>query len=186
MLVVLVAASFVAAGAVWLFTYDPLAWEDGTSGGPVSSLSWSSVENGVDYPVYYVSATKTGTFNVGFEVTNTGKLPVKVVGLGTPTAFSLVQMGRYSTDDVPGGGHFAGGIVPFEPVTIDPGDSRYVVLQLKTTEASCSPGATMTYSHPPFRYQTLGVISRTATVEAPFRVVGVCSDTPPPNYDPFG
>jgi hypothetical protein len=136
-------------------------------------------------PVYYVSAPKTGAFNVGFDVTNTGRLPVKVVGLGSPTAFTLFQMGRYSTNDAPGGGPLRGRHRSLRAGDHAPGDSRHVVLQLKITdETVCtSPGSFGIHSHPPFRYRTLGFIPRTATVEAPFRVVTVCGDRLPPDYD---
>ncbi len=152
------------------------------------TLAWSTVDNGVDDPVYYVSAGKTGAFNVGFEVTNTGRLPVTVSGLAEPTAYRLAQMGRYSGDNVPTGGHFAGGLVAFEPVRIDPGDSQYLVLELRITEEMVcrTPGGASLYGHPTFRFEALGFVPRTSTVEAPFRVVSTCGNAVPPDYDPRG
>jgi hypothetical protein len=179
-------AALVVGGMTWLLTYDPLAWVDGSYGGPQSTLAWSTVDNGVDYPVYYVSSGETGAFNVGFEVTNTGRLPVTVTGLAEPTAFRLAQMGRYSGNNVPGGGHFAGGLVAFEPVSIAPGDSRYLVLELRVTEEMVckTPGGAAIYSHPEFRFRALGFIPRSSTVETPFRVVSTCGDAVPPEYHP--
>jgi hypothetical protein len=69
-----------------------------------------------------------------------GRLPVTVQGLGSRSDFTLVGMGRFPTFEEPG--HRAGRpVVPFEPVTIGPGDSRCLVLQLRITpEHVCTTG----------------------------------------------
>jgi hypothetical protein len=120
-------------------------------------------------------------------------LPGRVVarrrtGLADPTSFRLAQMGRYSGNDVPGGGHFAGGLVPFEPVRIDPGDSTYLVLELRITEEKVcrTPGGAALDEHPTFLFEALGFMPRTSTVETPFRVLSTCGDTVPPDYAPRG
>jgi hypothetical protein len=87
-------------------------------------------DTGVGDVVYYVSAGKPATFEIGFDIENGGRLPITLQGLGSRTVFTLASMGRYPSFEEPG--HEVGRpLVPFEPVTIDPGDSRYLVLQFR-------------------------------------------------------
>jgi hypothetical protein len=179
------AVALLVWGAIWLLRYDPLAWQGGTSGGPQGTLAWSQVRAWPNDPLYYVATGKPGTFEVGFDVTNTGRLAVTIEGLEPGSSYSGLQMGRYSTNDVPAGGHFAGGIVPFEPVTIEPGDSRFIILQFTVTpETACNfPGSFGGPESPRLRYRTLGLIPRTARVEPPFQIATVCGTEIPPDYD---
>jgi hypothetical protein len=109
---------------------------------------------------------------------------VTVRGLDSPSAFTLAGMGRYPTFEEPD--HRVGRpIVPFEPVTINPGDSRYLVLQLRIGETSVCTirGGSGIPTDPDLRYRTLGIVPRTGTVELPFTVVTVCGDELPPSYN---
>jgi hypothetical protein len=47
-------------------------------------------------------------------------------------------------------------------------------------------GGAALYGHPTFRFEALGFIPRTSTVETPFRVVSTCGDAVPPDYAPRG
>ena len=93
-------------------------------------------------------------------------------------------MGRYPTFEEPGR-EVGRPLVPFEPVTIDPGDSRYLVLQLRIEgEKVCTQaGASVVPSDPALRYRTLGVVPGEQTVPLPFTVVGMCGNELPPDYN---
>ena len=179
----LVAASLAVVGSLaFLLTYDPL--QRGMSTGvPGGTAAWSSADTGVGDIVYYVSAGKPGTFQIGFDVTNGGRLPVTLQGLGSPTPFTLAGMARYPMFQEPDH-RAAGEIVPFEPVTIDPGDSRFLMLQLKIEGAEVctqSRGAGIP-SDPGLRYRTLGIVPGETTVPLRFTVVTICGNTLPADY----
>jgi hypothetical protein len=178
------AVAFLVWSAVWLLRYDPLAWQGGTSGSPQGTLAWSQVRAWPNETVYYVATGKAGTFEVGFDVTNTGRLAVTLDGLDSESSYAGLRMGRYSVNDMPAG-HLVGSTVPFEPVTIEPGDSRFILLRFTVTpETACNfPGSFGGLESPRLRYQTLGLISRTARVEPPFRIATVCGTEIPPDYD---
>jgi len=76
-------------------------------------------------------------------------------------------------------------LVPFEPVTIQPGDSHYLVLQLRIEgEMVCTQsGGSLVPSDPPLRFRTLGVVPGEQTVGLPFTVVGMCGNVLPPDYN---
>jgi len=181
----LTAGALAAGGLIWLLTDDPVelgsVW-----GAPAGTLAWSSADTGIGDTVYYVTEGTPGTFEIGYDVENTGRLPATVQGLGSPSFLTLSGMGRYPTFEEPD--HRVGGeIVPFEVLTIEPGDSRYLVLRLRVTpEGVCTtPGASGIHSDPALRYQTLGIVPRTATIDLPFTVVTVCGDELPPSYNGF-
>lgn len=90
-------------------------------GTPGGTAAWSKADTGGRDIVEYVSAGKPGIFEIGFEVTNGGRLPVALQGLGVADD---LHPRREPNDQA------AGVIVVFEPVTIDPGDSRFFMLQL--------------------------------------------------------
>jgi hypothetical protein len=170
-------------GYLWLRSYDPLAWRGGTAGGPVTSLEWTQVHDGVHDIVYYVSAEEQGTFEVGFDITNTGRLPVELEGLGAGTAFAGLQMARDGTWEDSQGAALPERIVPFEPVTVEPGAGRYLVLQVAITEETAcgpnyGPGSRRVLSNPRMRYRYAGAFERTALVEPPFTIVAVCGGLP--------
>ena len=166
----------------WLLTHDPLA-EGSVGGAPGGTVRWTSVDTGAGDTVYYVSAAKPGSFEIGYDLANEGRLPVTIQGIASPSAFGLSGMARYPTFEEQDR-HVAGDIVPFEPVTIDPGDARFLVLQVRFAgESLCSTaGVRGLPSDPEFEYRTLGLVPRTATVELPFTVVTVCGDELPPSY----
>jgi len=176
------AAAIIAGGVVWLLTDDPLA-QGSVGGAPGGTARWTSVDTGAGDIVYYVSAAEPAAFEIGYDLANEGRLPVTIQGIGSPSAFTLAGMARYPTLEEPDR-QVAGAIVPFEPVTIDPGDARFLVLQIRIAgESVCATGGGRGLpSDPTFRYRTLGVVPRTATVELPFTVVTVCGDELPPSY----
>ncbi|MGH3045354.1 MAG: hypothetical protein ACRDM2_11535 [Gaiellaceae bacterium] len=177
------AIAMAVGGVAWLLTYSPL--EPGSlSGAPGGSAAWSAADTGVGDVVYYVSAGKPGVFEIGFEVTNGGRLPVTLRGLGSPTIFTLAGMAPYPTYEEPNN-EAAGQIVPFEPVTLDPGDSRFLMLQLRIEgEKVCTQsGGSFVPSDPGLRFRTLGIVPGEQTVPLPFTVVGMCGNALPPDYD---
>ena len=93
-------------------------------------------------------------------------------------------MAAYPTFEEPD--HAVGGtIVPFEPVRIDPGDSRYLILRLTIAgrEVCTQPGGSTVPSDPALRYRTLGIVPGEAVVGLPFTVVMLCGDELPPEYN---
>ena len=176
------AIAMAVGGVAWLLTYSPLG-PGSISGAPGGSAAWSAADTGVGDVVYYVSTGKPGVFEIGFEVTNSGRLPVTLQGLGSPTSFTLAGMARYPTFEEPNK-KAAGEIVPFEPVTIDPGDSRFLVLQLRVEgEKVCTQsGGSFVPSDPALRFRTLGIVPGEQTVPVPFTVVGMCGTELPPDY----
>ena len=180
---VLAIGAAALAGYLWLRSYDPLTWWDGTFGMPTGSLEYVIVEDGVHDPVFYVSAEEPGTFSVGFDVTNTGRLPVEVQGLALGGELSGLRMGRAGTWVDSSREGFDRAIVPFEPVTIDPGDGRYLVLQFRITEETAcgpmyAPGTARGFSDVSLRYRYVGGFEKTATVQPPFTVVLTCGKLP--------
>ena len=93
-------------------------------------------------------------------------------------------MGRYPMFEEPGR-EVGRPIVPFEPVTIDPGDSHYLVLQLRIEgEEVCTQGdASFVPSDPALRFRTLGIVPGEQTVPLPFTVVAMCGNALPPDYN---
>jgi hypothetical protein len=180
-LATLIAVAAVA-GLFWLRAYDPLAWAGGTFGAPSGSLEWKQIEDAVHGPVYYVSAEETGAFEVGVDVTNTGELPLELVGLGMVSELAGLRMGRNGTwVDSNGAGK---PVVPFRPITIEPDEGRYLVLQFRVAlETACgpsfAPGTTRTFDTASLRYRYAGAFERSAAVELPFTVVLACGDLPP-------
>jgi hypothetical protein len=174
--------AMLVGGVAWLLTYSPLN-PGSLSGAPGGSAAWSAADTGVGDVVYYVSVGKPATFEVGFDVENGGRLPITLQGLGSPTAFTLASMGRYATFEEPGR-EVGRPLVPFEPVTIDPGDSRYLVLQLRIEgEVVCTQsGGSFVPSDPALRFRTLGVVPGEQTIPLPFTVVGICGTALPPDY----
>ena len=178
----LTAVALFVGGVAWLLVYSPL--KPGSVGGsPGGTAAWSQADTGVGDIVYYVSAGQPGVFEVGFDVTNGGRLPITLQGLGSPTIFSLGGMAQYPTFEEPGR-EVGRPLVPFEPVTIDPGDSRYLILQLKIEgQMVCGQsGGSFVPSDPALRYRTLGVVPGEQTVPLPFTVVGICGNKLPPDY----
>ncbi len=177
------AIAMAVGGVAWLLTYSPLG-PGSVSGAPGGSAAWSAADTGVGDVVYYVSAGKPGVFEIGFEVTNSGRLPVTVQGLGSPTSFTLAGMAPYPTFEEPNK-EAAGKIVPFEPVTIDSGDSRFLMLQLRIEgENVCTQsGGSFVPSDPALRFRTLGIVPGEQTVPVPFTVVGMCGNELPPHYN---
>jgi hypothetical protein len=179
------AVTMLVGGVAWLLTYSPL--EPGTlTSTPGGSAAWSGADTGVGDIVYYVSAAEPATFEVGFDVKNGGRLPVTLQGLGSSSPFTLAGMGRYPMFEEPG--QEAGRpLVPFEPVTIDPGDSHYLLLQLRIEgELVCTSGGSFVPSDPALRFRTLGVVPSEQTVPLRFTVVGICGAQLPPNYTATG
>jgi hypothetical protein len=180
----LATAVVMLVGAVaWLLTYSPL--EPGSlSGAPGGTAAWSVADTGVGDVVYYVSAGKPAVFEIGFDVENGGRLPITLQGLGSPTAFALARMGRYPTFEEPSR-EVGRPLVPFEPVTIDPGDSRYLVLELRIEgqEVCSQPGSSGVPSDPGLRYRTLGIVPGETVVGLPFTVVTLCGNELPPDYN---
>ena len=170
-------------GVAWLLTYSPLR-PGSLSGAPGGSAAWSVADTGVGDVVYYVSAGKPGVFEIGFDVQNTGRLPITLQGLASPTAFTLASMGRYPVFEEPSR-EVGRPLVPFEPVTIDPGDSHYLVLQLRIGgEVVCTQsGGSFVPSDPGLRFRTLGLVPGEQTVGLPFTVVGMCGSELPPDYN---
>jgi hypothetical protein len=178
--------AMLVGGVAWLLTYSPL--EPGSVGGsPGGTAAWSQADTGVGDIVYYVSAGKPGTFEVGFDVTNGGRLPITLQGLGSPTAFTLGGMAAYPTFEEPDRA-VGGTIVPFEPVRIDPGDSRYFILRLTIAgqEVCTQPGLSSVPSDPALRYRTLGIVPGEAVVGLPFTVVLLCGNELPADYSAQG
>ena len=95
-----------------------------------------------------------------------------------------MKTGPYPTFEEPGR-EVGRPLVPFEPVTIDPGDSRYLVLQLRIEgeEVCTQSGGSFVPSDPGLRFRTLGIAPGGQTVPLPFTVVGMCSNEVPPDYD---
>jgi hypothetical protein len=172
------------AGYLWLRSYDPLTWAGGTSGGPKGSLDHVIVNDGVHDTVYYVSAEEPGTFSVGFDLTNSGRLPVEVQRLALEGQGLVgLRMGRSDTwaDSSREGLDHA--IVPFEPVTIESGEGRYLVLEFRLTPRNTcgpnyGPGTGRLFSDVSLRYSYLGGFEKTATVQPPFAVVLTCGELP--------
>jgi hypothetical protein len=178
----LAAIALLVGGVAKLLTYSPL--EPGSVGGaPGGTAAWSQADTGVGDIVYYVSAGEPGVFEVAFDVTNGGRLPITLQGLDSSTPFTLGGMGRYPTFEEPSRA-VGRPRVPFEPVTIDPGDSRYLILQLEIEgQMVCTqPGGSFVPSDPGLRYRTLGIVPGEQTVPLPFTVVGICGNELPPDY----
>jgi hypothetical protein len=180
----LATAMVMLVGAVaWLLTYSPLR-PGSLSGAPQGSAAWSEADTGVGDVVYYVSAGKPATFEIGFSIENGGRLPITLQGLGSPTSFTLAFMGRYPLFEEPTR-EVGRPLVPFEPVTIDPGDTHYLVLQLRIEdELLCTGGGgSFVPSDPALRFRTLGLVPGEQTVGLPFTVVGMCGTALPPDYN---
>jgi hypothetical protein len=77
----------------------------------------------------------------------------------------------------------ANALVPFRPVTIEPGEGRYLVLQFEVTEQlacgpSYAPGTSRQFDGADLRYRYAAAFERRATFETPFTVVLACGDIP--------
>jgi len=96
-LVVAVAAAVLAA-VLWLDSYSPLRFDGGVSyGGNVGDLPTARVMPGLGKDVIYVSMNEPGYVAFGFDVANTGRVPVTVAGdTGEPGPLRLSGMGRNS------------------------------------------------------------------------------------------
>ncbi len=141
------------------------------------------METGAGDVVYYVSAAEPATYEIGYDLANEGRLPVTIQGIASPSTFTLAGMARYPTFEEPDR-QVPGDIVPFEPVTIDPGDARFLVLQIRIAgESVCTTrGVRGLPSDPTFRYRTLGLVPRTATMDLSFAVVTACGSDLAPSY----
>ena len=177
------AIAMAVGGVAWLLTYKPLEPGSAFAGPEQGTLAWSRADTGIGDVVYYVSIGKPGTFSVGYDVENGGRLPVTIQGLGSSAGFTLKSMNRYPTFEDPTQ-HVPGQLVPFEPVSIEPGESRFLVLQITIDSNSVcgEEGGAGVPSDPSLRYRTLGIVPGEATVGLPFTVVKVCGDTLPPDY----
>lgn len=137
---------------------------------------------GIGDDVFYVDALRPGSFEVGFDVTNTGPLAVKVEGLASSDpSLAGLGMGERTLAE-PAGSRPYPELVPFEPVTIPPGGSRYLSFRfhLGRTEAGrWAPGSEQIFEGFRLRYRYLGIFEREAWVTAPFTVALVHGPLPP-------
>ena len=182
-LVVAVAAA-VSAAVLWLDSYSPLRFDGGVSyGGNVGDLPTARVMPGLGKDVIYVSMNEPGYVAFGFDVANTGRVPVTVAGdTGEPGPLRLSGMGRNSERDAPGARVYPD-IVPFAAVEIAPGDKRYLSFRVqidKPCAANYAPGSMMGIDTVGLRYRYVGVFERDVRVEMPFLVGIVCGDLPKP------
>lgn len=127
--------------------------------------------------MYFVNRSG-GTFEIGFDITNEGRLPVTIEGLAETDSFvnEISGMGRHSIMEDPGGVY--PDLVAFEPVAIEPGDGRFLRFSM-TFDGARRCQDSLGYSYTSFRtfrlrFSYAGVFERTASVDAPFRVAPYC------------
>ena len=186
--VVVLAAGVAAAALAWR-SYEPLAFTGGTVAPNASAgVEWRIVEtmSSSGTTVYALDRAKPGTFVLGFDLRNTGRLPV-TLGSPPPEPGDSVRMSlrvsvQREVEGTPPGIEY----VSLDGVTMAAGESRRLLVTYRWT--SCgdrwSSGSFVTYSHVRVRLTSRGgLLGRTQWVELPAEVVLVCGDLPRPNGD---
>jgi hypothetical protein len=165
-------------GVTWLARYQPLAYRGGICCSAGGTAEHSIIRTHVLEDMYFVNRSG-GTFEIGFDITNEGRLPVTIEGLADGDSFvsEISGMSRHSIMEFSGGNY--PDIVAFEPVTIEPGDGRFLRFSMNFDGARRCRDSGGGYSFTSFRsfwlrYSYAGVFEGTARVEAPFRVAPYC------------
>jgi hypothetical protein len=180
LVVVVLAASAAVAGAIvggiWLSRYAPLEWTDGSFGPGQKNLARvAEPATGSGGKVVYFPRYRPGAqFSFGFDVSNSGPLAVRIDGfepdhsLGSP--LRIVGLGLAPSPDVATVDRAAA----FHPVTVQPGESRWLVVHLRMSCSHMERGAGSTLVGVRLRYTYLKLFHRSAWVEPPAAVTLNC------------
>lgn len=178
----LAAAGSVALLVFWLAVrdYAPLKFASGQYGVSGAVRSVIPVEGSEGKTVYFAPQTRHARMSGYFDLTNTGDRPVRLERVyterlipGATPSFAIVHA-RIQTEPV--NSSFSPRYSkPFRPLTIQPDQSVFLVLDYRT---ACSPttpvGGSATGSWVDIRYSYLHVFHRTRTVDLPFAVAVQC------------
>ena len=163
----LAALVVAAAGVVWLRTYAPMRMA-GTSGPGPGSLDLMVVRDSEEFAgrtAYVVSGATAGRFGIVFDVTNTGRLPVVIEGLGGDgEADSLLPALKLRRAER-GGGRF----YDFYPEKLGSGESTFLgleVIAMRPCEKYV-PGSSIGWDSVTLRYSYARFFEREETIELP-------------------
>ena len=177
LVVVLLVAALVAASR----SYGPLLFQ----GGSVAP----DAPPGVDYrvvhsiepggrPAYAVDHRAAGTFELGFDVTNGGRLPLTLERVPDDPLTYIRTSLRISAQDSfehPNDLTYVG----VDGITIDPGEHRRLVVTYRWSRCEdAASGGGLASREIEVHYTLFGLFRRTQYVDAPAAVVLVCGDLP--------
>jgi hypothetical protein len=119
-------ATAVIGGTIWLNSFDAIGWRDGSFAPGIGYDPNVAVAEGVAaFPV-----EPDGVLTFGFDVTNQAAVPVRIVGIAPSTDFRA--WGRVTSAGLLRDEHDIdvdpSHVVAFQPVTIEPGERRFLVV----------------------------------------------------------
>ena len=166
-IVVVLTLIALGVGTVWVLNIEPLATGPERYG--IRGRSLDVTTHGVDAlgtsgSIETVQIRPHLTFRYGFSITNTGRVPITIVGAGSSgqqgISTKLVEA-NLSLDRAPGPKQFG----PFAPFRLGPGASAGLMMQVRVSGHACyGPGSSATWYQEPVTYRVLGV-TRHATVD---------------------
>ena len=187
--VVILLAAAVVGAVLASRSYGPVEFR----GGSITHAAGPGVDYRTVEPIdpggataFAVDHNEAGTFELGFDVTNTGRLPLT---LGAPEDDSFMDIRltlRISEQDSARSANVNRlTYVPVEGVTIAPGEHRRLVATFRWSRCEdAASGGGRSARAIPVRYGAVGgIFTRNQYVEPPSKVVLVCGDLPRPNGD---
>jgi hypothetical protein len=166
----LAAIAAAAAGYLWLRSYEPIALAGNLGPGP-SSLD---VKVGAGGNAYVASGERPGKFGAFFDVTNTGRLPITIEGLGGGgSEDSLFPALRLHLGGEAGEYRFS----DFRPVELEPGQTVMLGLAVTVAPDHCEnyvPGSRVTTESVSLRYRYARVFEREASIGLPVALAVAC------------
>jgi hypothetical protein len=172
----LLAVGAAIAGGIWVSRYAPLEWTDGGFGpGQTNLARVADPAVGSDGKVVYFPRYRPGgRFSYGFDVSNSGPLAVRLDGFERDDSFvaplRIEGLGLEQRPHV----QVIDGAAPFHPVTVQPGESVWLVVHLRMSCAHMARGAGSTLERIRLRFTYLKFFHRNAWVEPPAAVTLDC------------
>ncbi|MGH3041786.1 MAG: hypothetical protein ACRDNG_08640 [Gaiellaceae bacterium] len=126
----------------------------------------------VERTAYVVTGERSGRFGVYFDITNTGRLPIRIEGLGEDGDSSLVPQLKLHSGVLPGDSRFPG----FDPFTLESGDKAFLGLEVVATKP-CDGyvrGSSIVWDSVTLRYRYARFFERQASIPLPVGVSLAC------------
>jgi hypothetical protein len=162
---VLLALGAAAAGYFSLRSYMPIHLAGSGGPGP-GSLETRVVQNLSARTKYVVSGESSGRFGIVFDIKNTGRLPVKIEGLGGDAGSdSLVpRLQLHRARELTENRYY-----DFQPFTLESGETAFLGLEVIATNPceAYVPGSSITWNSVSLRYSYARVFERETTIRLP-------------------
>jgi hypothetical protein len=158
--VVLLAVMIAAVAGVWIANIEPLAMGHvsyAISGRGLHVTQRTVDALGVAGTVQTRAMRPDMTFRYRFSVTNTGRLSVTIVDAGADTPRGISTKVVAADPSVPAAAP-SGGFGPFTPITLSPGQTATLTMQVHVAPDACSlAGSSAAWHTEPITYRVLGV-----------------------------